>query len=95
MDWSGLSKERIELTDCHANDLLAEESGDRFIEEIAKIRATRDEIEQYSVHLFDGLKADFSEISSCSDNTKLVFVIGEHGDQSEPISEQEINGQNS
>jgi hypothetical protein len=84
-------RKRLENTDCKADKRLVESSGEDFLWEIDKVRATRDDRDDYPERLFDGLKAALSEIASCSDNTKLVFVIGDHGDRRDRMPTYVIN----
>ncbi len=84
-------RKRLENTNCQADNSLVESSGQDFLIEMEKVRATSSDRDDYPERLFDGLKAALSEIASCGDNTKLVFVIGDHGDRQDRMPDYVIN----
>jgi hypothetical protein len=84
-------RKRLENSECDADNSLVENSGENFLMEIGNVRATRDDKDDYPERLFDGLKAVIPEIANCGDNTKLVFVIGDHGDRQEQMPQYVIN----
>jgi hypothetical protein len=84
-------RKRLENTDCKADNSLVESSGQDFLSEMEKVRATSSDRDDYPERLFDGLTAALSEIASCGENTKLVFVIGDHGDRQEQLPDYVIS----
>jgi hypothetical protein len=59
-----------------------------FNREISKVRETTDDKDDYPEQLFAGLQQALQDIASCNNRTKVLFVIGDHGDKQETLPPQ-------
>jgi hypothetical protein len=77
--------------DCKADTAMTKKNWYDFEYQISRVRATNDDSDDYPENLFEGLTAAIPALANCEDNTKLVFVIGDHGDRQDRISQPVID----
>lgn len=74
----------------HCNELTHKDTDENlrlFHNKIANIQASVNDRDDYPENLFGGLKQALQDLRSCKKHTKLLFVIGDHGDK----HDQEMN----
>ena len=76
---------------CEAEPSNSQDYARDFGSEIGNVQATRDDQDDYPEQLFAGIKAAKQAIASCGNNTKLVFIIGDHGDRERYLPQNVIN----
>jgi hypothetical protein len=77
--------------ECKADTAIAKNIWYDFEYQIDLVKATSDDSDDYPENLFGGLTEAVTAIANCEDNAKLVFVIGDHGDRQDRISQSVID----
>jgi len=62
--------------------------------QIGKIRETKNDSDDYPERLFDGLRQSIRDMSACPQRTKLLFVIGDHGDERKTFPQDIVDSLN-
>lgn len=77
---------------CQFDSEATEANWQAFKQQINKVTETKDDKDDYPEKLFDGLRqAVQNDMASCEQRTKMLFVIGDHGDKEATIPEDIIN----
>ncbi|OQW92765.1 MAG: hypothetical protein BWK78_00670 [Thiotrichaceae bacterium IS1] len=84
-------RQPLDRTTCQSDTSITDNSFAKFEKAIKKVTATAEKNDDYPEQLFAGLEAVIPEMSACPNNNKLVFVIGDHGDAGETISQSVID----
>lgn len=65
---------------CDRSNVNSIEKGKQeFFQEINKVRSVSDANDDYEENLYGGIKQAVKDIKGCSQHTKLLFIIGDHG----------------
>ena len=95
--WSGDESigEGLALSgDCHARDNTSEQSQQNFNKKISKIKESDETSKEDSSHeeaLFKGIKQAVRDMSNCPDRQKILFVIGDNGDNRKTVPKSVID----
>jgi hypothetical protein len=63
-----------------------------FKDKIDDVKETRDDNDDYPENLFEGLRQALFDMASCPKRTKLLFVIGDHGDRQQQWPKDIVDG---
>jgi hypothetical protein len=66
---------------CEANPDQTKSNWQTFIQQLGKVKETSNDQDDYPEKLFDGLHQTILDMIPCGKRTKLLFVIGDHGDR--------------
>ncbi len=66
---------------CSSDKQASEANWDEFKDKIDDVTETSNDNDDYPEKLFDGLRQTLFDMASCPKRTKLLFVIGDHGDR--------------
>lgn len=64
---------------CEWNRDLQQRNLEEFQQKLGEILATEEKNDDYEENLLGGIQQAIADISSCSDNTKILFIIGDSG----------------
>ncbi|OQW93856.1 MAG: hypothetical protein BWK79_08950 [Beggiatoa sp. IS2] len=76
---------------CEANEETVNQNWQGFVKQIAEVKETVDDKDDYPEKLFDGLRRATQDVASCEQRTKLIFVVGDHGDKQPTVPQDIIN----
>jgi len=77
-------------TTCNLNNEATFTNWQQFNEKISQVQESQNDNDDYPEQLFAGLAQAIEDLASCKDRTKLLFVIGDHGDKSSQVPSQLI-----
>lgn len=77
---------------CHLNNNATYQNWLKFNDKISQVKETQNDKDDYPERLFAGFMQALQDLASCKDRTKLLFVIGDHGDQQNTLPRQIIQG---
>ncbi|MCB2261549.1 MAG: hypothetical protein LGR52_01180 [Candidatus Thiosymbion ectosymbiont of Robbea hypermnestra] len=75
----------IDRYDCGLDRRTMETSRQRFLKAIRKVRASRNDHDDYPERLFAGIKQAIGDMGGCSERLKVLIVIGDHGDHLDAV----------
>ncbi len=70
----------LSATRCQVDNTISDENWLQFNERMSQVQETTTDQDDFPERLFGGLERALQDIASCKDRTKLLFVIGDHGD---------------
>ncbi|HIE02724.1 MAG TPA: VWA domain-containing protein [Thiotrichaceae bacterium] len=71
----------LSTTNCQSNQQATDENWQEFVEHLGNVKETRNDKDDYPEKLFDGLRQAIEDMEPCPERTKMLFVIGDHGDR--------------
>jgi hypothetical protein len=80
----------LSATTCHLDTTATYDNWVKFDDQLSQVKETTDDQDDYPERLFDGLEHALQDIASCKDRTKLLFVIGDHGNAQSQLPPQLI-----
>jgi hypothetical protein len=93
--WGGVCEGLpLSATTCRPSDSDMQANWDEFIEQFDKVEESRNDQDDYPEKLFDGLRQAIQDMTSCPKRTKLLFVIGDHGDKHRKVPQDIVNAFN-
>jgi hypothetical protein len=92
--WGGICEGLpLSATTCRPNDSDTQANLEKFIQQIDRVEEISSQ-NDYSKQLFDGLRQAIQDMTPCPKRTKLLFVIGEHGDRQDEVPQDIVNAFN-
>jgi len=76
---------------CSSDEQASQANWEEFKDKINKVTETSNDNDDYPEKLFHGWRQALFDIASCPKRTKLVFVIGDHGDRQQQWPSEIIN----
>ncbi|BAP57034.1 hypothetical protein THII_2737 [Thioploca ingrica] len=70
----------LAATTCHLDTTATYDNWVKFDEQLSQVKETTADQDDFPEQLFAGLEHALQDVASCKDRTKLLFVIGDHGD---------------
>ena len=70
----------LAATTCHLDTTATYDNWVKFDDQMSQVTETTADQDDYPEQLFAGLERALQDMASCKDRTKLLFVIGDHGD---------------
>ena len=71
----------LSTTTCQSNSQASEDNWQAFVSLLDRIKETRNDQDDYPEKLFNGMRQAIEDMEPCPDRTKILFVIGDHGDK--------------
>lgn len=70
----------LAATTCHVDTTATYDNWVKFDDQMSQVTETTTDQDDYPEQLFAGLERALQDMASCKNRTKLLFVIGDHGD---------------
>ncbi|RKZ78604.1 MAG: hypothetical protein DRR19_26165 [Candidatus Parabeggiatoa sp. nov. 1] len=81
---------------CQADNDATEANWQAFVKKMGQVKETRDDKgkDDYPEKLFGGLRQAIQDMTPCPNRTKILFVIGDHGDRQSKVPQDIVDGLN-
>jgi len=77
---------------CNISKDMSYDNWQRFNSKISEVTETQDDNDDYPEQLLAGLAQALQDIASCPQRTKLLFVMGDHGDKQASLPQSLLQG---
>ncbi len=84
----------LSASTCQLDSNATYENWNQFNEKIGQVKETQEENDDYPEQVAAGLIQGIQDLASCKDRTKLLFVIGDHGDKNPQLPNRLLEGLN-